>query len=157
MSDDAEAAAALEKFRQSGIRIDRDGRFWHEGGEIEHPRMLATFRRWLDRLPDQRYVLRLDTDRYVYVDVDDAPLVASSLRWDGDRAYLMLPDGVEEELAYPTLRYGEKRGAYAEVREGRLDAHLSPQAWSQLAEHVVDTPAGPVLEAHGQRYPISLL
>jgi len=156
--DEAEARAALERFRQSGIRIDRDGRFWHEGGEITHPGMLAAFRRWLDRLPDGRHILRLDEQRYVYVDADDAPLVASSLRWDGAGAFLTLPGG-EEPLDFASLRIDHQRGdaVYARVRSGRLDARLSPQAWTQLAEHVIDTPAGPAVEVHGQRWPISLL
>ena len=50
----------IEKLRQSGIRLDADGRFWHEGAEVTHPGLRAAFWRWLDRNPDGRWVLRLD-------------------------------------------------------------------------------------------------
>jgi len=161
---DAAARAALEKFRQSGIRIDREGVFWHEGAVIEHPRIVATFRRWLDRLPppDGRHVLRLDDTRYVFVDCDDAPLLARSLRWDGDRAWLMLAGGDELELEYAKVRLDPARGsaAYAAAQgRPRLEVRLAPQAWSQLCERVSEAEGGggaPVLDAHGQRWPISL-
>ncbi len=159
-ADDAAAREALERFRHSGIRIDRDGRLWHEGAPIDHPNMLRAFRRWLDRLPapDGRHVMRLDAERYVYVEVEGTPLVASSVRWDGDRAWLQLPDGEEEELDYRGVRLDPARGgaAYAPVRGGKLQARLTPQAWLQLAEHVIEAPGGALLEAHGQRWPISL-
>ena len=69
------AAEALERFRQTGIRLDREGRFWHEGGEIVHAGLRRALLRWLDHLDDGRTILRLDDDRYVYLQVEDAPLL----------------------------------------------------------------------------------
>src|SRR6478752_2857992 len=93
----------IEKLRQSGIRLDANGRFWHEGGEVTHGGLRAALWRWLDRNPDGRYVLRLDAQRFVYLDVDDTPFVVRSMRWDGDRALARLSDDTEEELALSTL------------------------------------------------------
>ncbi|MCA1664059.1 MAG: hypothetical protein LC659_07310, partial [Myxococcales bacterium] len=67
--------AEIEKLRQSGIRLDGEGRFWHEGAEVTHQGLRAAFWRWLDRNPDGRWVLRLDAQRFVYLDVDDVPYV----------------------------------------------------------------------------------
>ncbi len=39
----------LEKLRQSGIRIDREGRFIHEGAPVTHEGLLGALFRWLDR------------------------------------------------------------------------------------------------------------
>ena len=50
--------AEIERLRQSGIRLDADGHFWHEGGEVTHHGLRAAFFRWLDRNPDGRWVLR---------------------------------------------------------------------------------------------------
>ena len=50
--------AEIEKLRQSGIRLDGDGRFWHEGAEVQHHGLRAALWRWLDRNPDGRWVLR---------------------------------------------------------------------------------------------------
>src|SRR4051812_14889404 len=90
--------AEIEKLRQSGIRLGGEGRFWHVGPEATHRGMRAAFWRWLYRNPDGRWVLRLDDQRFVYLDVDDAPFVVRSARWEGERALLRLSDDSEEEL-----------------------------------------------------------
>jgi uncharacterized protein len=129
--------AEIEKLRQSGIRLDGDGRFWHEGAEVMHHGLRAAFWRWLDRNPDGRWVLRLDDQRFVYLDVDDVPYVVRSARWEGDRAIVRLSDDSEEELAYATLHL---RGSqpYCSVKDGRFEARVSTLAWNTLAERIDD-------------------
>ena len=66
MTDAAdEQAAWLERIRRSGIRVDREGRFVHDGAEVTHEGLKRALFRWFDRLPppDARYVLRLDEQR----------------------------------------------------------------------------------------------
>ncbi|HXU03254.1 MAG TPA: hypothetical protein VN903_19945, partial [Polyangia bacterium] len=78
MGEGADEAAWLEQIRRSGISIDREGRFIHEGAEVTHEGLRRALFRWLDRLPppDGRYVLRLDERRFAYLeDVADTPLV----------------------------------------------------------------------------------
>ena len=72
---------------------------------MRHEGLRRAFFRWLDRLPppDGRHILRLDENRYVYLEVADTPLVATSLRWSGERALLGLTDGSEEALDPRTL------------------------------------------------------
>ncbi len=144
--------AEIEQLRQSGIRLDADGRFWHEGAEVTHHGLRAAFFRWLDRNPDGRWVLRLDEQRFVYLDVDDAPFVITSLRFDGPRIFAHLVDDTEEELAYDSVRLAHGV-AYATVKGGRFPARLSRSAWGALGERVTEqagaavlqTPAGPRL------------
>jgi hypothetical protein len=128
--------AEIEKLRQSGIRLDAEGRFWHEGHEVTHHGLRAAFFRWLDRNPDGRYVLRLDEKRFVYLDVDDAPFLVRSLRWDGERAVAVLSDGSEETLDLATVAL-KKGVAYATVK-GRFEARLSTAAWTTLGERIVE-------------------
>jgi uncharacterized protein len=138
--------AQIEKLRQSGIRLDAEGRFWHEGQEVTHAGLRAAFWRWLDRNPDGRYVLRLDERRFVYLDVDDAPYLVRSLRWDGERALALLSDESEEPLDLQSVRLrGEV--AYATVK-GRFDARLSSSAWAVLAERIVERDGAHWLGAH---------
>jgi hypothetical protein len=115
--------------------------------------MLAAFWRWLDRNPDGRWVLRLDERRFVYLDVDDAPFVVRSLRWEGDRAQLRLSDDSEETLDAATLRL---RGpvAYATVKQGRFEARFSTAAWNALAERLSERDGRVQLDAAGGPYPI---
>lgn len=139
----------IEKLRQSGIRLDAEGRFWHEGAEVTHHGLRAAFWRWLDRNPDGRWVLRLDDKRFVYLDVDDAPFVVRSLRWEGERAWLRLSDDSEEELAYGSVRLRDGR-PYCDVRGGRFEARLATSAWGALGERI----EGTTLRAAGQQWPI---
>lgn len=145
----------IERLRQSGIRLDREGRFWHEGAEITHPGLRRALLRWMDRLDDGRAVLRLDEQRFAYVDVEDASLLATSARWDGDRAILTLNDGSEEELDCASLEVGDDDALYCAVRGGRLQARITTPAYYVLAERVTEAPAGTfTLRAGGHDHPI---
>lgn len=143
--------AEIEKLRQSGIRLDADGRFWHQGGEVRHAGLRAALFRWLDRNPDGRYVLRLDERRFVYLEVEDAPFVIASLRWEGERAWVRLSDGTEEELDYPRLRLAPSGVAYCRVK-GRFDARVAAGAWGVLQSRLMARDGGVWLDATGGPY-----
>jgi hypothetical protein len=145
----------IEKLRQSGIRLDAEGRFWHEGGEVTHHGLRAALWRWLDRNPDGRYVLRLDDKRFVYLDVDDAPFVVRSLRWEGEHARVRLSDDSEEELLYKTLRISSSGTVYAKCKEGRFDARFATAAWGALQERIVERDGKAELDAAGGPYVIA--
>jgi len=153
MADDE--AAWLDKIRQSGIRVDRDGRFVHDGAEVAHAGFKRALFRWLDRLPapDGRYVLRLDEQRFAYLDVDDTPLVARAARFDAaGRAFLALSDGSEEPLAPETLTIDGAGVLYAWVRGGKLEARLSTSAAAALADAVSEDAGRPSLRLAGRSY-----
>jgi hypothetical protein len=146
----------IERLRRSGIRIDREGRFIHEGEEVRHDGLRAALFRWLDRLEDGRYVLRLDAQRYAYVDVDDTPLVARSARADGGGVLLGLSDGSEEALDPGTLTVDGEGVLRCWVRGGRLEARLATSAAATLAEEMIteEEEGRPVLVLGGRRHPL---
>lgn len=147
----------IERFRRTGIRLDREGRLWHEGAEIVHPGLRRALLRWLDRREDGRPILRLDERRYAYIDVEDADLLAVSARWDGNRAWLRLNDDSEEELSYATLEIGAGDALYCRVRGGRLRARVTTPAYYVLAERIRPADADEssfVLDAGGLVFPI---
>jgi hypothetical protein len=144
----------IERLRQTGIRLDRNGVFWHEGQPVTHERFQKTLLKWLDRLDDGRAILRLDEKRYAYVDVDDADLLALSARWEGDRAFLKLNDDSEEELAYDTLEQDESSALYCKVRGGALTARITTAAYYSLAERIEETDGGFALRAAGALHAI---
>jgi hypothetical protein len=137
LTDEAEHAAFLAKLRDSGIRIDREGQLWHEGQIVAHEGLRRALFRWLDRNPDGRHVFRLDEQRFTYVNVDDTPLVARALRWDGPSARLALSDGTEELLDPTTLTLDDDGVLRCRVRGDRLEARLSTSAAAVLAERIV--------------------
>jgi hypothetical protein len=147
-------AAELERLRASGIRLDREARFWHEGEVVTHPGLVAALWRWLAREPDGRYSLRLDARRFVYLDVDDVPYLVRSLRWDGDRAVGVLGDGSELPLPLATLRLAPSGEAYVELRP-RLEARLTSTAFATLGERMVERDGEVWLEAAGGPYRVT--
>jgi hypothetical protein len=149
-------AEYLERLRRSGIRVDREGRFVHEGAEVLHDGLRRALFRWLDEQPDGRVVLRLDERRFAYVDVDDTPLVARAARVDGERVLLALTDGAEEALEPATLTVDEAGILRARVRGGRLAARLSTAAVAALADHLSEEGGRPVLALGGRRLVIPL-
>jgi uncharacterized protein len=147
----------IERFRSIGLRLDRTGRLWHQGEEITHPRLRRALLGWLDVRADGRDIVRLDDTRYAYVEVEDAHLRVTSARWQGDRLWLLLDDGREEELAYATLTLGPGDALYCRVRDGRLRARLGTAAQQVAALRIVEDPSSPrgfALEATKNRWPI---
>lgn len=134
--------------RASGILIDRQGQFWHEHQQVTHEGFRRALFAWLDRLPhpDGRYILRIDEDRFVFIDVQDTPLVARSLRWEAnvDKGALVmsLTDGSDETLDVDTVTYDQEGTLRAMVKNGRLEARLSTAAMSTLAAYLHESQDG---------------
>jgi hypothetical protein len=154
----------IERLRRSGIRIDREGHFIHEGEAVRHEGLRQALFRWLDRLdqPDQRedvrYILRLDEHRFAYIDVDDTPLVVRALRLEpGGAVALQLSDGAEEPLDPTTLTIDDQGVLRCWVRGGRIEARLATSAAAVLAERITETTSGPALlwPGHARLQPLA--
>ena len=155
MSDAAdEQAAWLEQIRRSGIRVDREGHFIHEGAEVTHEGLKQALFRWLDRLADGRYVLRLDERRFAYLDsVEDTPLVARAARIDpAGGIRLALSDGSDEPLDPETLTIDDAGVLYAWVRGGKLEARLATSAAAALADLLSEVDGRPSLRFADRSY-----
>lgn len=141
--------------RESSIRLDREGRFWHEGARVEHPGMHKAFASWIARHPDDgRYILSNGWD-WTYFQVDDVPYFVQSLVVEGGRVRVVLSDGSEETLDPSTLAEGENDAVYLRVKDGRFEARLVPEAQTGLAPLLVETEAGELaIEVAGVRHRI---
>src|ERR1700759_5395685 len=84
--------------RESTLRLDAEGRFWHDGVRVEHAGLRAGLHRWIRRHPlDGRYILSNGYD-WTYFTVDDAPFFVERVRLEPDRVepdrvVLTLSDG----------------------------------------------------------------
>jgi hypothetical protein len=143
----------LEQMRAIGLRLDRTGTFWHQGGRVTHVRLHQALLRWLDVRDDGRDIVRLDDKRYAYVDVEDAHLRARSARWYGDRCFVLWDDDRETELEYGSLRQAADNALYVSI--GRLRGRIAGPAYHTVTEHVVEGGAEFVLEAAGRSWPIA--
>ena len=128
--------AQLEQWRSIGLRLDRQGRFWHQDGPVEHRRLHLALLRWLARLDDGRYLVRLDDARYAYVDVDDVPLRVVSFRLEAGAPIIKLDDETEESLACESLTTPDGAQIYARVRGGTLWARFVSGAQQTVAAHL---------------------
>jgi uncharacterized protein len=132
--------------RESTLRIDGEGRFFHDDALVEHPKLAAALHTWIARHPDDgRFILTNGYD-WTYFTVDDVPFFVRSIKepmrspGDGaetEDAILILSDGTEEPLEPSTLRLGERGELYLQVKRaakgGPFDAKMTRFAQTQLA------------------------
>lgn len=142
--------------RESSIRLDAEGRFWHAGELVRHPGMQAAFATWIGRHPDDgRYVLCNGYD-WTYFSVEDVPYYVRGVRALPAGLELGLSDGSWEKLDPSSLRLGARDALYCRVKAGSFDARFSPSAQTALLPHLVEGPAGePLLAVAGQLFPVA--
>ncbi|EYF04618.1 hypothetical protein [Chondromyces apiculatus] len=124
--------------RESTIRLDKEGRFWHDGERVEHQAMEQALRSWVASHPDDGRPILTNGYDWCYFQVDDAPLFVSALHVSGDAATLVLFDGTEEALDPAVLSLGVDGVVYARVRGGKLEARFSRHAQTQLEPLLVN-------------------
>lgn len=123
----------------SGMRIARDGTWFHEGSPIGRPAMVRLFSTILRREPDGGFVLVTPVEK-LDIEVEDAPFVAVELETEGegkDRSLafrLNTGDMVVAGPGHPLLfRQGEDGPhPYVEVRGG-LEALIARPVYYELA------------------------
>ena len=108
--------------RESTIRLDGEGRFFHDDALVEHPKLRDALHTWIARHPDDgRYILTNGYD-WTYFVVEDVPYFVRSLRAEDGDAILVLSDATEEPLDPSTVRANERGELYLKVKadgEGR--------------------------------------
>jgi hypothetical protein len=122
--------------RESTLRLDALGRFWHEGRLVTHPGLAAALHTWIRRHPDDgRFILSNGYD-WTYFTVDDAPFLVRGLRAEPERVVLVLSDGTEETFDPTTARIGPDDALYAQVKRaapgGTYEAKFTQHAQTSL-------------------------
>jgi hypothetical protein len=143
--------------RESSIRLDSSGRFWHDGELVTHAGMSAAFASWIARHPDDgRYILTNGYD-WTYFEVEDVPFFVRTVRSDGGRPVLLLSDGSEEALDPTALSVGDLDALYVRVKQGSFEARFMPAAQTALAPWLAEGPGGSAeLEVAGRRYAVGV-
>src|ERR1700730_19284212 len=108
--------ATLRQLReQSGLRLDKEGRFWHRGGLGEHARTVAVLHQGVHRAPDGRWATRIGKD-WGYLEVEDAALWVRRLELAGASLSAQLASDEWVEVDPATLAEGAQDSVYARVR-----------------------------------------
>jgi hypothetical protein len=134
--------------RESTIRLDLEGRFWHDGRPVEHAGLAAALHGWISRHPDDgRYILTNGYD-WTYFTVDDAPFFVRAVRLEPERVVLQLSDGTEEAWDPAETRVGRGEALYTAVKRGGgtqggrgrgpFEAKFTRHAQASLAPALVD-------------------
>jgi hypothetical protein len=129
--------------RTSGLRLDRDGRWWHAAAPVEHERVVALFDRGL-RVDDDGAV-RLEVGaQWCYVEVAETAYVVRRVRGGEGPAppTLILNDGSEEPLDPTTLMVRGDQDLYCRVKGGRCPARFLRDAYHQVVWRLEPDPAG---------------
>ena len=135
----------------SGLVLDREGRWLHDGEPVEHPKISEAFNRGLERDQDGRYLLRFGGD-WCVVTVEDAAAQVLSVIEDGAGLSLELSTGRKEQLRPETLRL--RAGVLYCETEGRLAARFSRSAQFTLGSLLSERPGGFILKLSGREWAI---
>jgi hypothetical protein len=132
--------------RESTLRLDATGRFWHEGARVEHAGLEAALHAWISRHPDDgRYILTNGYD-WTYFTVDDAPYFVRAVKITAEGVTLVLSDGAEEPWEPASSRVGPGDALYASVKRGHprgpFEAKFTAHAQGSLEPALVEGASG---------------
>jgi uncharacterized protein len=139
----------------SGLVLDRELNWVHDGERITHPKIIEAFNQGLVPTDDGRFQLRLGSD-WAYVTVEGAAYRVNAIDTDDSRVYLRLSDRTGEALDASTLRLGEDGVLTARVKAGRAEARFSRDAQFALGQLVVRDGDGSALSLPRARIPVSI-
>jgi len=149
-----------ERCGHSGMRIARDGTWYHEGAPIRRPAMVRLFSTVLRREPDGRHVLVTPAEK-LDIDVETTAFRAIAMRVDGEgreQNVIFALDSGDAVILGPghPLRIVELDGGPSPrllVRHG-LEAELSRPVYYELAELALSgEPALPGVWSNGAFFP----
>src|SRR4051812_14444233 len=144
--------ATLQRMReQSGLRLDKEGRFWHRGGLVEHARTLAVLHQGVHRAADGRWATRIGKD-WAYLEVEDAALWVRRIEPEGASLRGQLASGDWVEVDPATLAAGADDALYARV--GGERARLTRDAQLSLSDHLREDDDGFLLQIGGRAFRI---
>jgi uncharacterized protein len=140
--------------RESSIRLDVEGHFWHEGARVDHPKLATAMASWISKHPtDGRWVLENGYD-WCYLTIEDVPLWVRSARIDGDVIVSTLSDGSEERIDPRSLTVDETGALRCVVkrasRGGPYPAKFARHAQLAMGERLRERGREVILAIDGQ-------
>lgn len=137
----------------SGIRLDRQLRWFHDDELIEHPKIIEAFNQGLTPTGDGRFKLTFGND-WCFVTVEDCAYAITAVDVFPDGVRVRLSDRTGEPLDVSSLELGEEGVLTCRVKQGQARARFSRDAQFALGELLIEHEGGLALELGGQRHPI---
>lgn len=138
----------------SGIRLDREGRWWHDDELIEHPRIIEAFNTGLVPTDDGRFKLVFGWD-WCFVEVEDAAYRVVTVDVGESSVALRLTDRSVEPLDPSTLSLDPDGVLSCRVKEGRAKARFTRDAQFELGSRMEERRGAIVLLLSGREYPVA--
>lgn len=138
----------------SGLRLDRQLRWWHDDELIEHPKIIEAFNTGLAPAEDGRFRLSFGKD-WCYVQVEDAAYGVTALDLAGEQVWLRLSDRTTDQLNPSTLALGPDGVLTCRVKAGRAKARFSRDAQFALGSLLEEENGELVLKLAGTTVRIS--
>jgi hypothetical protein len=144
--------ATLQQLREkSGLRLDKEGRFWHRGGLVEHARTVAALHRGIHRAADGRWATRIGKD-WAYLEVEDTALWVRRIEPSSSSLRGQLAFGEWVEIDPGTLAAGADDALYTRVAGER--ARLTRDAQLSLSDHLREDGNGFLLQLGARAFRI---
>lgn len=141
----------------SGLRIDRRGRWFHDDEPVEHPNIIEAFNRGLKVMDDGRYQLHFGND-WCFVAVEHCAFTVIAVdEAEGERLSVRLSDRTAEWLDLDTLFEDDEGMLVAKVKGGKAQALFSREAQFQFAERLEEVEGGLAVRAGGNCLAVPLL
>jgi hypothetical protein len=140
----------------SGLRLDRQLRWWHDDEPIEHPNIIRAFERGLRLDDDGRFRLEFGPDwAFVQVEACAFRVLAVDIS-QGERLSLRLSDLTAEWLDPQTLAEDEDGALTVKVKGGRASARFTRDSQVQLGQFLAPGDGHLVLQVGASAWPTSL-
>ncbi len=143
------------------IRIDKEGRWYHEGREMLRRDLVRLFYAHLEKGSAGGYLIHWQGERCT-VEVEDTAHVVwrvdpQSVGCAGgkERFSLGLSDDTQEDLAPETLTVAPDHVLYCRVKNGLFPARFSRRAYYQLTKYVEEEAGLFFLPLNGRRFPLA--
>ena len=145
----------MDDFRRNiDLRLDADGRWFHDGQPFTHAGLIALFNRGIDVHPETGEPILRVAAQWAYIRCDDVPFLVRSVRVVGERLRVVLNTEAEVDCAPDAVRAGPAGVLYVELGTHRR-ARFGRAAQASLADCLEESAAeGVVLHVGHVRAPV---
>jgi hypothetical protein len=143
----------LHTREDSGIRLDRQLRWWHDGEPIEHPNIIRAFNAGLEPADGGRFILRFGHD-WCFVQVDDAAYAVTAVDVTADDGLSVRLSDLTAERLDPLTLHVEDGVLTCQVKARRAKARFSRDAQYALGQYLEPAGAGVVLRVGANDLPV---